>query len=95
MARTSRGYIPKCPIFKPTADGQSECLAERDNNRFLITRYKNGRMAAWRAPNKGHSITKARRRGAMIPISTPMTRSLDQLLDEAVSYLRRVDKPRA
>ena len=96
MAKSSRGFIPKCPIFKPTHEGQAECLAERDGKRFLITRYpKSGRLVAWGLPNRGYSITKARRAGRIIPISTPPTRSLDHLLDEATRYLRRIDKPRA
>jgi len=95
MARPSRGLITKCPIFKPTRDSQSECLAERDGHRFLITRYRNGNLVAWRVPNRGYSITKARREGRMIPISTPTTKSLTHLLDEATRYIRRHDKPRA
>jgi hypothetical protein len=95
MSKPSRGFIPKCPLFKPVGEGQSECLAERDGRRFIVHRYKNGNLVAWGAPNRGHFITKARKAGAMIPISTSRTRSMKHLLDEAASYLRRHDKPRA
>jgi len=94
MARPSRGLITKCPIFTPGGVTQSECLAERDGHRFLVTRYRNGNLVAWKVPNRG-SITKARREGRMIPISTPTTKSLTHLLDEATRYIRRHDKPRA
>ena len=103
MAKLSRGFIPKCPIFKPTAahttSGRAdagECLAERDGMRFLVVRYKNGNLVTWRVPNRGYSITKARREGRMIPISTPSgIKSIKHLLDEATYYIRRNDKPRA
>lgn len=95
MARLSRGFIPKCPIFKPTTRGMEECLAERSNMRFIVTRYKNGRLNAVRVPNRGYSITKARQAGRLMPVATPPTFSLDHLLDEAVRFMRRVDKPRA
>ncbi len=91
MAKPSRGFIPKCPLWKPVGEGQSECLAERDNMRFVITRYKNGKLVAWRAPNKGHRGASRNR----YPISTPPTRSLTQLLDEATRYIRRTSRARA
>lgn len=100
MAKLSRGFIPKCPLFKPTErdsrPGTGECLAERDGMRFLVTRYKNGNLSVWRVPNRGHSISKARKEGRMIPISTPTgIKSINYLLDEAARYIRRHDKPRA
>ena len=91
MAKPSRGFMPKCPIFKPVGDRQSECLAERDNMRFVVTRYKNGNLVAWRVPNRGHAI-----RGRRLPISTPTgIKSIKHLLDEATRYVRRHDRPRA
>ena len=91
MKKLSRGFMPKCPLFKPVAGGQRECLAERGGFRFIVTQYpKSGRLVAWRVANRGHAITKTR-----LPISTPQTRSISHLLDEAAAYVRRHDKPRA
>ena len=100
MAKLSRGFIPKCPIFKPTdawtTSGKSgECLAERDGMRFLVVRYKNGNLVAWGVPNRGWasrggSITTARKQGRLIPISTPTgIKSINHLLTEAAMYRRR------
>ncbi len=91
MAKSSRGLVPKCPLFKPTREGQAECLAEKDKMRFLVTRYKNGNLSAWRVPNRGPI------KGSRMPISTPTTRSLSHLLDEAARYMRSFERrnPRA
>lgn len=99
MAKLSRGFIPKCPLFKPVqhgSRGESECLAERDGMRFLVVRYRNGNLVSWRVPNRGYSITKARREGRMIPISTPSgIKSIKHLLDESTYYIRRHTRARA
>lgn len=98
MPKLSRGFMPKCPIFKPVKynPGESECLAERDGFRFVVTRYRNGNLVAWRVPNRGYSITKARREGRMIPISTPSgIKSIKHLLDESTYYIRRHTRARA
>lgn len=93
MAKRSRGFIARCPNFQATTKwsdrGAQECLAERDGKRFLVVRYRNGNLVAWRVPSRG-PIT-----GRHFPISTPQTRSLDRLLDEAARTSRRNDKPRA
>ena len=101
MAKLSRGFIPKCPLFRSTtahttSGTSSECLAERDGMRFLVVRYRNGNLVSWRVPDRGHSITKARREGRMIPISTPSgIKSIKHLLDEATYYIRRHTRARA
>lgn len=103
MPKLSRGFMPKCPIFKPVKynPGESECLAERDGMRFLVTRYRNGNLVAWGVPqrgwaSRGRSITAARKAGAVIPISTPAgIKSIDHLLTEAATYMRRHTRARA
>jgi hypothetical protein len=85
MAKARRGFIPKCPAFGPALDeNQQHCLAQRDGMRFRVVRYKNGRLTAWRVPDRG-PIT-----GHELPNSTRMTRSLDQLLEDAVKFQKRV-----
>jgi hypothetical protein len=86
MTKTRRGFIPRCPAFGPAPSGENQqhCLAQRDGMRFRIVRYKNGRLTAWRVPDRGPI------KGRELPNSTRTTRSLDQLLDDAVKFQKRV-----
>jgi hypothetical protein len=93
MAKLSRGFIPKCPRFAPSrsdGDNAEHCIVKRDGKRLEIVRYRRtGKLVAWMLPSRGPI------RGGRIPLHTPTTRSLDHVVTEALSWIRRVDKPRA
>lgn len=95
MARRSRGYLAKCPTFleTPRTEGrQQQCYAEKGGYRFRIVRYKKtGRLVAWLIPPRSVR-NKAGYRGMELPVSTPQTRSLNQLLDAAVRFVKRVPR---
>lgn len=84
MARR-RGVIAKCPVFSAVSDGRQACVARSGSRRFLVERYKNGRLTAWLIPSRG-SISKSMR----LPTSTRPTRSLRELLEDANVFLDRV-----
>jgi hypothetical protein len=95
MARPSRGFFSKCPVFAPVQGvhdyPQEECIAEHKGHRFRVVRYrKTGRLVSWLMPKRGYPLTRPHGRGGAVPMSTPQTRSLKQLLDESVAFIDRV-----
>lgn len=93
MARRSRGYLAKCPRFVTvprTEGGQEDCVAERGGYRFRVVRYrKTGRLVAWTIA-KGRQGRHPGGGRIELPVSARSTRSLDQLLDDAVRFVGRV-----
>lgn len=92
MAKLSRGFVPKCPRFAPSRnDGNAEhCIVQRDGKRLEVVRYKRtGKLVAWMLPSQGPI------RGRRVPLHTPETRSLEDVVSSALKWIRKVDKPRA
>ena len=95
MAKLSRGFIPKCPRFAPGgsgtgSNGAEHCLVQRDGKRLEIVRWKRtGKLNVWMLPSRGPI------RGRRVPLHHIETRSVDAAIDSALSWIRRVDKPRA
>lgn len=85
-----RGVYPRCPTFRLVETGigrQEECITTRGGNRFLVVRYpRTGRLTAWLVPPRGPIG------GRRLPVATPMTRSLDRLLDDATAFVDKVHR---
>lgn len=84
----------KCPNFVPvpgTEGRQEHCKISRGGDTFRVVRYrKTGNLVAWLQPKGKPSYP-----GMELPVSTPQTRSLKHLVDEASRFVRRGRRPMA
>ena len=82
-----RPKLRRCPLFRPVigTEGREEhCKVTREGVTFRVVRYrKSGRLVAWIQPHGRPSFP-----GMELPVSTPPTRSLDDLMYSASKFAR-------